>query len=169
MCIIMGCCRLHLHLTYATHFMPQATRRSMTLVGIPKPEQDAAFRTVAAVLHLGNLDFVEGGDSDSSTIAPDARKHLAAAAKLLGVDAAGLLKALTTRTRQTVDGAPKARCACKYWSLLLDVVVTCVCAQARQGIACQTRAHRTLLLSAMIACQIHGNTHGLASNSGPPG
>ena len=79
----------------------------MTLVGIPKAEQDAAFRTVASVLHLGNLDFVEAADSDSSTIAPAAQKHLAAAAKLLGVDAAGLLKALTTRTRQTVDGAPE--------------------------------------------------------------
>lgn len=83
----------------------QATRRSMTLVGIPKAEQDAAFRTVAAVLHLGNLDFVDAGDTDSSTVAPAAKRHLAAAAKLLGVDAAGLLKALTTRTRQTVDGA----------------------------------------------------------------
>ena len=84
----------------------QATRRSMTLVGIPKAEQDAAFRTVAAVLHLGNLDFVDaGGDSESSALAAPAKRHLTAAAKLLGVDAAGLLKALTTRTRQTVDGA----------------------------------------------------------------
>lgn len=32
-------------------------------------------------------------------------KHLLAAADLLGVDAEGLSKALTTRTRQTVDGA----------------------------------------------------------------
>ena len=79
----------------------------MTLVGIPKAEQDAAFRTVAAVLHLGNLDFVDAGadDSEASTIAAPAKRHLAAAAKLLGVDAAGLLKSLTTRTRQTVDGA----------------------------------------------------------------
>ncbi len=86
----------------------------MTLVGIPKAEQDAAFRTVAAVLHLGNLDFVDSGaDSEASTIAAPAKRHLAAAAKLLGVDAAGLLKSLTTRTRQTVDGA----CAAPYQPL----------------------------------------------------
>ena len=78
----------------------------MTLVGIPKAEQDAAFRTVAAVLHLGNLDFEDAGaDAEASTVAAPAKRHLAAAARLLGVDAAGLLKALTTRTRQTVDGA----------------------------------------------------------------
>ena len=81
----------------------------MKLVGIPEAEQDAAFRTVAAVLHLGNLAFVEAGEVDSSTVAPAAQRHLAAAAKLLGVPAAGLLKALTTRTRQTVDGVP---CSC---------------------------------------------------------
>ena len=33
-----------------------------------------------------------------------AQPHLAAAAELLGADAEGLAKALTTRTRQTVDG-----------------------------------------------------------------
>lgn len=78
----------------------------MTLVGIPEREQEAACRTVAAVLHLGNVDFVEAGEQDSSTVAPAARRHLASAAKLLGVDAEGLLKSLTSRTRNTVDGAP---------------------------------------------------------------
>lgn len=78
----------------------------MTLVGIPEREQDAACRTVAAVLHLGNVDFVEAGEQDSSTVAPDAQRHLSSAAKLLGVDAEGLLRSLTSRTRQTVDGAP---------------------------------------------------------------
>lgn len=87
-------------------FTDQATRRSMSLVGIPVEEQEAACRTVAAVLHLGNVDFVDNGDADSSTVAPAAAKHLDAAAKLLGVDRNGLLKSLTSRTRNTVDGAP---------------------------------------------------------------
>lgn len=78
----------------------------MSLVGIPEEEQDAACRTVAAVLHLGNVDFVDAGDVDSSTVAPAAAKHLDAAAKLLGVDRNGLLKSLTSRTRNTVDGEP---------------------------------------------------------------
>lgn len=76
----------------------------MTLVGIPVEQQDAVFRLVAAVLHLGNLEFADGGEQDSSTLAPPAQKHLDACAMLLGVEAEGLLKALTTRTRQTVDG-----------------------------------------------------------------
>ena len=81
-----------------------ATRRSMTLVGIPVEQQDACFRLVAAVLHMGNLEFAEGAEQDSSQLAPVSAKHLDACAMLLGVQPDGLLKALTTRTRQTVDG-----------------------------------------------------------------
>ena len=76
----------------------------MTLVGIPVEQQDACFRMVAAVLHMGNLEFAEGAGEDSSQLAPAAAKHLDACAMLLGVPPDGLLKALTTRTRQTVDG-----------------------------------------------------------------
>lgn len=76
----------------------------MTLVGIPVEQQDACFRMVAAVLHMGNLEFAEGAEEDSSQLAPAAAKHLDACAMLLGVQPDGLLKALTTRTRQTVDG-----------------------------------------------------------------
>ena len=76
----------------------------MTLVGIPVEQQDACFRMVAAVLHMGNLEFADGAEEDSSQLAPVAAKHLDACAMLLGVQPDGLLKALTTRTRQTVDG-----------------------------------------------------------------
>ena len=85
----------------------------MSLVGIPEKEQEAACRTVAAVLHLGNVDFVDSGDVDTSTVAPAAAKHLSAAAKLLGVDRDGLLKSLTSRTRNTVDGVPRLLYACQ--------------------------------------------------------
>lgn len=40
----------------------------MTLVGIPQQQQDAVFRLVAAVLHLGNLSFQEATDIETSTI-----------------------------------------------------------------------------------------------------
>ncbi|CAL8460835.1 g366 [Coccomyxa elongata] len=81
------------------------TRRAMSLVGIPEEEQVAVCQTVAAVLHLGNVSFVEAGEQDSSKVAPGAsQQHLAAAAKLLGVAPEGLAHALTTRTRQTTDG-----------------------------------------------------------------
>ena len=44
------------------------TRQAMSVVGIPLAEQDGVFRTVAAVLHLGNVAFVEAGDPDSSQV-----------------------------------------------------------------------------------------------------
>lgn len=44
-------------------------------------------------------------EEDAAVVAPAAEAHLAAAAQLLGVDAEGLRKALTTRTRFTHDGA----------------------------------------------------------------
>lgn len=77
----------------------------MSLVGISKEDQDAIFRSVAAVLHLGNVIFTEGGDPDSSDLAnANAAKHLAAASDLLGISPDGLKHALTTRTRMTFDG-----------------------------------------------------------------
>ncbi|KAK9844720.1 hypothetical protein WJX74_005896 [Apatococcus lobatus] len=81
----------------------QDTRRAMTLVGIPIEEQDAVWQLVAVVLHLGNLQFTEG-EEDSSRVSEPAVEHLEAAARLLGTRPDTLVKALTTRTRQTPDG-----------------------------------------------------------------
>jgi myosin-5 len=81
------------------------TRRAMGAVGVPEAEQDACFRTVAAVLHLGNVEFADGGDDAAAVAGEGAAEALAAAAELLGVDAAALARALTTRTRHTRDGA----------------------------------------------------------------
>ena len=95
----------------------QRTRRAMTLVGIPKAEQDAIFASVAAVLHLGNIDFAPTANSEASQPLDDsARAHLAAAAVLLGVKPEGLGHALTTRTRHTVDG--ESPCFSIPWLLL---------------------------------------------------
>ena len=77
----------------------------MTLVGIPLDDQAAIFAASASVLHLGNIAFTEGEEDSSRVTGKDAEFHLNAAANLLGVDAKGLAKALTTRTRQTFDGA----------------------------------------------------------------
>ena len=82
----------------------QYTRRAMTHVGIPVEEQDAVFQLVATVLHLGNLEFVDAGEHDSSQVTEASASALQAAAALLGVKADGLARALTTRTRHTVDG-----------------------------------------------------------------
>ena len=85
-------------------YVLQRTRQAMTHVGIAVAEQDAVFQAVAAVLHLGNLQFEESSEPDSSRLKSGAVKHLQAASELLGVHPEGLGKALTTRTRQTVDG-----------------------------------------------------------------
>ena len=76
----------------------------MTLVGIPLADQAAIFAASASVLHLGNINFTEGEEDSSHVTGKDAEFHLNAAASLLGVEAKGLAKALTTRTRQTPDG-----------------------------------------------------------------
>ncbi|WZZ39751.1 hypothetical protein YC2023_036010 [Brassica napus] len=43
-----------------------ATRKAMDVVGISSEEQDAIFRTVAAILHLGNIEFEKGEESDAA-------------------------------------------------------------------------------------------------------
>lgn len=46
--------------------------------------QDAIFRVVAAILHLGNIDFVKGKEIDSSQLKADkSAYHLNTAAELL--------------------------------------------------------------------------------------
>ncbi|KAK1309929.1 hypothetical protein QJS10_CPA08g00136 [Acorus calamus] len=63
------------------------TRHAMDVVGINLEEQDAIFRVVAAILHLGNIDFVKGKEVDSSKLKDEtAIYHLKTAAELLMCD-----------------------------------------------------------------------------------
>eukprot|EP00210_Caulerpa_lentillifera_P009028 g8617.t1 len=83
----------------------ERTRQAMSLVGINEEDQISICRTVAAVLHLGNVAFSEGEDADQSVVANEQSVfHLESASKLLGVDAEALKHSLTTRTRHTRDG-----------------------------------------------------------------
>ncbi|WZY81645.1 hypothetical protein YC2023_028029 [Brassica napus] len=60
------------------------TRNAMDIVGIGQESQDAIFRVVAAILHLGNVNFIKGEDADSSKLRDDkSRYHLQTAAELL--------------------------------------------------------------------------------------
>lgn len=85
------------------------TRRAMQLVGISEEDANAAAKVVAAVLHLGNIALEPVGDGEacapSSSDGGGAAAALDAAACLLSVEPEALLKALTTRTRQTPEGA----------------------------------------------------------------
>ncbi|KAH1237379.1 Myosin-12 [Glycine max] len=81
------------------------TRNAMDIVGISQEEQDAIFRVVAAILHLGNVDFVKGKEVDSSKLKDDKSLfHLQTAADLFMCDAKALEDSLCERVIVTPDG-----------------------------------------------------------------
>ncbi|KAL6883729.1 hypothetical protein ACP4OV_011143 [Aristida adscensionis] len=81
------------------------TRRAMDIVGISFSDQEAIFRIVAAILHLGNIEFSPGKEFDSSAIEDENCKfHLQMAADLLMVDVKLLLSTLCYRTIKTPEG-----------------------------------------------------------------
>ncbi|XP_072971215.1 myosin-6-like isoform X1 [Typha angustifolia] len=80
------------------------TRRAMDIIGISPDEQDAIFRIVAAILHLGNVEFADGNEFDSSK--PKDEKslfHLRTAAELFKCDVKALEDSLCKRIIVTRD------------------------------------------------------------------
>ncbi|CAA0818666.1 Myosin-8 [Striga hermonthica] len=81
-----------------------STRRAMDVVGISSDEQDAIFRVVAAILHLGNIEFAKVSESDASQPKDDqSRFHLKTAADLLMCDEESLEDSLCKRVMITRD------------------------------------------------------------------
>ncbi|GJT31482.1 myosin-12 isoform X2 [Tanacetum coccineum] len=81
------------------------TRNAMDIVGISQDEQDAIFRVVAAILHLGNIDFIKGKEFDSSKVKDEKSLfHLRTAAELLMCDEKALEQSLCERVIVTPDG-----------------------------------------------------------------
>ncbi|KAJ8767312.1 hypothetical protein K2173_017356 [Erythroxylum novogranatense] len=81
------------------------TRRAMDIVGISDEDQEAIFRTLAAILHLGNIEFFPGKEHDSSVLKDHkSRFHLEMVANLFMCDMEILLATLCTRTIQTREG-----------------------------------------------------------------
>ncbi|KAL9331871.1 hypothetical protein ACSQ67_001481 [Phaseolus vulgaris] len=80
------------------------TRRAMDIVGISAEEQDAIFKVVAAILHLGNIEFTKGKEIDSS-VPKDEKSwfHLQTAAELFMCDAKALEDSLCKRVIVTRD------------------------------------------------------------------
>ncbi|XP_024031293.1 myosin-6 isoform X1 [Morus notabilis] len=81
-----------------------ATRKAMDIVGIGSDEQEAIFRVVAAILHLGNIEFTKGTETDSSE--PKDKKsrfHLKTAAELFMCDEKSLEDSLCKRVILTRD------------------------------------------------------------------
>eukprot|EP00897_Mesotaenium_endlicherianum_P005251 jgi/Mesen1/4754/ME000242S03925 len=107
------------------------TKHAMDVVGVSPDEQDggllpgasaklvleevqqvqlsnAVFRVLAAILHLGNVNFAPGSDADSSVVADEkSRLHLEAAAELFQCGADRLEESLCTRTLVTVGESIK--------------------------------------------------------------
>ncbi|KHG16924.1 Myosin-J heavy chain [Gossypium arboreum] len=81
-----------------------ATIRAMDVVGISEEEQEAIFGVVAAILHLGNVDFAKGSEVDSSVIKDEkSRFHLNMTAELLKCDVKSLEDALVKRVMVTPE------------------------------------------------------------------
>ncbi|KAG4124760.1 hypothetical protein ERO13_D10G058600v2 [Gossypium hirsutum] len=81
-----------------------ATRRAMDIVGINDEEQESIFRVVAAILHLGNINFAKGKEIDSSVVKDEkSRFHLNMTAELLRCDAQSLEDALIKRVMVTPE------------------------------------------------------------------
>ena len=81
-----------------------ATRRAMDVVGISSEEQDAIFRIVAAVLHLGNIEFVKAVDEETDSSKPKDEQsyfHLQTAAELLMCDEKSLEDSFCKRVMVT--------------------------------------------------------------------
>ncbi|XP_031110719.1 myosin-6-like [Ipomoea triloba] len=80
------------------------TRKAMDVVGIHSEEQDAIFRVVAAILHLGNIEFSKGKEMDSS-VPKDEKSlfHLRTAAELFMCDVKALEDSLCKRVIVTRD------------------------------------------------------------------
>ncbi|KAK9067572.1 hypothetical protein SSX86_011683 [Deinandra increscens subsp. villosa] len=81
-----------------------ATRRAMDVVGMNEKEQDAIFRVLASVLHLGNIEFSKGKEADSSVLKDEKSKyHLQTTAELLLCDLQELEDALLKRVMVTPE------------------------------------------------------------------
>ncbi|CAA2969997.1 myosin-11-like isoform X1 [Olea europaea subsp. europaea] len=81
-----------------------ATRRAMDIVGISLKEQEAICRVVAAILHLGNIDFAKGKEMDSSVPRDEKSMfHLNTTAELLMCDSVVLEDALCKRVMITPE------------------------------------------------------------------
>lgn len=73
------------------------TRAAMKAVGMKGREQEAIFKLVAGVLHLGNVQFKDRGNADGSVSV----KGLSLPSHLLGIEEDKLQKALTYRHIKT--------------------------------------------------------------------
>ncbi|XP_028177152.1 myosin heavy chain 95F isoform X6 [Ostrinia furnacalis] len=86
----------------------QRLHQALTRVGLTEDEKKTVYSIVAAVLHLGNIEFEEDtGPRGGCGVSPASEKALATAASLLGVDGGELRMALVSRLMQSSRGGIK--------------------------------------------------------------
>lgn len=86
----------------------QRLHQALSRVGLTEDEKTSIYRVVAAVLHLGNIEFEEeGGARGGGRVCPHSEPTLATAGALLGVDASELRMALVSRLMQSSRGGVK--------------------------------------------------------------
>ncbi|KAK8704931.1 hypothetical protein V6N13_048543 [Hibiscus sabdariffa] len=74
------------------------TRRAMDVVGINQAEQESIFRVVAGILHLGNVEFTKGKETDAAEPKDDkSLLHLKTVAELFMCDEKSLGDSLVKR------------------------------------------------------------------------
>lgn len=71
------------------------TKAAMKQLQFSPELQQRIFSTVAAILHLGNIEFIDGPERDSTVISDDSKELVNLTAKLLAVDVDELIKGLT--------------------------------------------------------------------------
>ncbi|XP_075971865.1 myosin heavy chain 95F jaguar [Anticarsia gemmatalis] len=82
--------------------------QALSRVGLTEEEKRSVYGVVAAVLHLGNVEFEEDtGPRGGCKVLPDSEPALATAAQLLGVDPGELRMALVSRLMQSSRGGMK--------------------------------------------------------------
>lgn len=83
------------------------TRRAMEILNFPSEERNSILETVAAVLHIGNLEFVErigvGEEEDGSMMSEVSTRHLEYCSKLLGLEANAIEKVLCEKLIKTPE------------------------------------------------------------------
>lgn len=79
----------------------EQTLEAMRVVGMSDETISSILRCVAAILHLGNVEFKPSNTDEAVVSGPVAAAALETAADLFGVEPQALLMALTTRTIET--------------------------------------------------------------------
>jgi myosin heavy subunit len=72
--------------------------QALDSLGVTATEKNDMFQCLAAILHLGNIEFDDTADQDQATVHLESEDSLKYAAAMLGVDVEELRKRLTTTT-----------------------------------------------------------------------